>query len=453
MPSSVASRTVGRRCILVTMNARTRLRRRVVVDDRPLAAAIGRRLRAARLRAGLTQQQLAGERYTKAYVSALENGLVKPSMAALNYLAGRLGVTARDLLTDYDAAWARLQADLRLASGDFVAALDGYRELVETATDRAARAGILAGMAEALYRLDRPAEAIAPAAEAAELFEDLGRPTEAATARYWLAAAHHQRENYDEARALLRGILEAVRSGLSVTSDFRVRVLVALALVEQADGNQKAALAYLEEAQAITADLDTRRRGTVLFSLAITYRELGDHEAAIRAGTKALALLEAADAERETVNLQNHLALAYLATSSRDRASQLVATARERAQTLGDTWQLGHLLDTEAQIVLAQGKAEVALGLADEAIRAATEAGNIRARFQGLITRAKALAALGRHEEAVAGFAEAAELARSQGATARLREVLSAWADELAALGRHDEAYALAREALEVAHR
>lgn len=438
---------------MAAMNARTKMRRRVVVDDRPLAAAIGRRLRAARLRAGLTQQQLAGERYTKAYVSALENGLVKPSMAALNYLAGRLGVTATDLLTDYDAAWARLQADLRLASGDFAAALDGYRELVETTTDRAARAGILAGMAEALYRLDRPAEAIAPAAEAAELFDGLGRAAEAAAARYWLAAAHHQRENHDEARALLRGILEAVRSGLSVTSDFRVRVLVALGLVEQTEGNHKAALAYLEEAQAIAAELDTRRRGTVLFSLAITYREVGDHEAAIRAGTKALALLEAADAEREAVNLQNHLALAYLATSSRDRASQLVAAARERARTLGDAWQLGHIVDTQAQIALAQGDAEAALALADEAVRAATEAGNSKARFQGLITRAKALAALGRHEDAVAGFAEAAELAKSQGATARLREVLSAWADELAALGRHDEAYALAREALEVAHR
>ena len=47
------------------MNA-VRTRRRVVVDDRPLAQAIGQRLKQARLTAGLTQQQLAGDRYSKA---------------------------------------------------------------------------------------------------------------------------------------------------------------------------------------------------------------------------------------------------------------------------------------------------------------------------------------------------------------------------------------------------
>ena len=35
--------------------------------------------------------KLAGDRYTKAYVSALETGHSKPSMAALNFFADRLG--------------------------------------------------------------------------------------------------------------------------------------------------------------------------------------------------------------------------------------------------------------------------------------------------------------------------------------------------------------------------
>ena len=51
-----------------------------------------RPIRRARLAAGLTQQQLAAGRYTKAYVSALENGHSKPSMAALSFLAERLGL-------------------------------------------------------------------------------------------------------------------------------------------------------------------------------------------------------------------------------------------------------------------------------------------------------------------------------------------------------------------------
>ena len=72
---------------------RTIERRSLAVEDRDLAQQIGARLKAARLRAGLTQQQVAAGRYTKAYVSALENGLIKPSMAALRFLAVRLGTT------------------------------------------------------------------------------------------------------------------------------------------------------------------------------------------------------------------------------------------------------------------------------------------------------------------------------------------------------------------------
>ena len=59
---------------------RTRVAARAVEKDRELARRIGGRIREARHRAGLTQQQLAGDRYTKAYVSALETGIARPSM-------------------------------------------------------------------------------------------------------------------------------------------------------------------------------------------------------------------------------------------------------------------------------------------------------------------------------------------------------------------------------------
>src|SRR5829696_3779334 len=123
--------------------ATVKTRRRVVVDDRPLANAIGSRLRQARLAAGLTQSQLAGDRYTKAYISALESGISKPSMAALDYLAPRLGTTAAEILTDSSAAWSRLEADLLMAGGSWVRALDAYRGLLEGEVERGARAELL----------------------------------------------------------------------------------------------------------------------------------------------------------------------------------------------------------------------------------------------------------------------------------------------------------------------
>lgn len=62
-----------------------------------MALELGRRLRAARRRRGLTQREV-GSPLTKSYVSALERGSSLPSFGALLLLADRLGVDLADLL-------------------------------------------------------------------------------------------------------------------------------------------------------------------------------------------------------------------------------------------------------------------------------------------------------------------------------------------------------------------
>ncbi len=131
--------------------------------DAALAQQIGQRIREARRRAGLTQQQLAGERYTKAYVSALETGIARPSMVALSYLSERLGLPPSHFLDQQTPAWTRLEVDMQLAAGEWQAAADGYETLLNDATDDQVRAEVLRGQAEALVRLDRGREAVAAA--------------------------------------------------------------------------------------------------------------------------------------------------------------------------------------------------------------------------------------------------------------------------------------------------
>ena len=423
-------------------------RRRVVVDNRALAADIGARIKRARLHAGLTQQQLAGERYTKAYVSALENGLAKPSMAALTFLTERLGTTPAALLADTSIAWSRLEADLHLASADWQAALDAYVDLLDSSPDRGARAEILLGIAESLCRLDQPADAIGPASEAATAFEALGRDEDRARAEYWLASAEHQVDNADEAKAILRGLLDRIRGGLSIDPDSKARILISLAMVEVHHGGASIALGYLEEARALSVELDDRRRGMFLKSLADGYREAGDLEGAIRVGLQGLALLRSAQAHLEAGYLENQLAIAYVAAGNTSRAREIVRVARASAVARGDERLNSFLADTEAIVALESGDAPRALTLADEAIALAEASENEKGLLDALATRAKALSALGRNDEAAAAFEQAADLARDHAPSSRRREILSAWADVLAALGRHDEAYALAREAL-----
>ena len=429
---------------------RTRTAARASEKDRDLARRIGQRLREARLRAGLTQQQLAGDRYTKAYVSALETGIARPSMVALSFLSQRLGLPASHFIDEAHPAWTRLEVDMRLAAGDWQVAADGYASLLADATDDANRADLLRGLAEASARMDQGKEAIAAASEAVRIYAAAGRETDAALARYWLAYGLYQSDNELDARSVLTALLEQVRAGLHVEPDFEMRLLTSLAAVESRAGQPSRALTYLEEARGLSADLDDRRRAAFLFNLAINYREVGDFEAAIRAGTQGMALYRAAGAIFESARIENDLALAYLAVGQVDRARELVSDARRQIEETGDPRWMAAVVDTEAQVALASGDVDAALQLAGTARDFANRSGNEFGGLMAMLTEARALRRAGRAEEAERRFGEAAAVARASRVPARLREVLREWADLRAEAGDHRGAYELTSEALAV---
>ena len=429
---------------------RTRTTARATEKDRELARRIGHRIREARHRAGLTQQQLAGDRYTKAYVSALETGIARPSMVALSYLCDRLGLPASHFIDEANPAWTRLEVDMRLAAGDWEQAADGYRSLLEDVGDDMIRADLLRGLAEASARMDHGKEAIAAASEAARLFLAAGRDVDVALARYWLAYGLYQSDNEVDARSVLTALLEQVRGGLDVEPDFEMRLLTSLAAVESRAGMAPRALTYLEEARGLAADLDDRRRAAFLFNLAINYRQVGDFEGAIRAGTQGMALYRAAGAIFESARIENDLALAYLATGQIERARELATEARRQIEDTGDERWMAAVVDTEAQVALAAGEIDDALRLAAAARDYATRSGNEFNGLMAMLTEARALRAADRGDEAEARFGEAAALARTSRASNRLREVLREWADLRAERGDHRGAYALSSEALTV---
>lgn len=422
--------------------------RRTVVDDSAIALRIGQRIRAARVNAGLTQQRLAEGRYTKAYISALENGHAKPSMAALTFLSDRLGLPTAHFLGGDDHHWSRLEADLLLASGRWQQAVDAYEDLSRTTADQTARAEILRGQAEALCRLGRGMDAIRPASEAMELFRGRRRDNDAVIAGYWLANALYLAENTAEARSILRMLLDQVRAGIDIEPDLRMRLLTGASYVETWDGNHRAAVTYLEEARAVRADLDDRRRAAFLSALAIAYHDSGDLEGAIRAGNQGLALFRAADAQHEIALVENNLANAYLAVGNLARATELVTAAQLEHERSGDDRELANLLDTQARIRLASGDFEAAIDLAARAIEAAKAVDNRKAMSDAQVTTARAAVQSGRLEQALELYEEAAAGVRQHGPRARLAEVLSEWADLVARLGDHERAYTLAREAL-----
>jgi len=414
----------------------------------PLAIRIGGRLKTARLKAGLTQQQLAGDRYTKAYVSALENALIKPSMVALDYLAGRLGTTASRLMADEEPAWNRLEADLKLAGGDWQAALDAYGGLLESTTDAEQRAELLRGQAEALAGLDRGSEAVAAAGEAVEIFERTGRELDAAFASYWLANGLYQQENSADSRAVLQALLGRVRAGLRVEPGFKLRLLTALSAVEGRDGNHAAALSYLEEVRGLSEELDDRRHATYLWNLAYSYRETGDYEGALRAGYSSLALFQGAAARVEMAALENDLALAHMKLGNLAKAEEFATRAHDHFAEQGDERMLAHVIETEAQIEAARDNWPASLDKAREAVALAEKTANRKAAVSALLSVARAEARQGDTVGAGRTYQQAAQIARELGKPGLLRNVLGDWAEFMAEAGDHKAAYTLTREAL-----
>ena len=217
---------------------------------------------------------------------------------------------------------------------------------------------MLRGQAEALARLDRGREAVTAAAEATRIFASLGRSADEALARYWMAYGLYLSDAEADARSMLMGLLERVRGGLKVEPEFEMRLLIALASVESRTGNYAESLAHLEAARGMADDLDDRRRAMFLFNLAISYRETGDMEAAIRdrhAGPGApargrLRVRIGADRERPRHGLPGH----------RGRRASARAWSRRRARSSRPpvtraTWP--PCSTPQAQVALASGEA------------------------------------------------------------------------------------------------
>jgi transcriptional regulator with XRE-family HTH domain len=84
------------------------------VEEPDDSIAFGERLKEFRCSQRLTQGELAGDRYSHAYISQLESGRRQPSKESLVYIAERLGVSVEELSSGRGANWAvEMAEDLR----------------------------------------------------------------------------------------------------------------------------------------------------------------------------------------------------------------------------------------------------------------------------------------------------------------------------------------------------
>src|SRR5213080_5258984 len=106
----------------------TRTRRRRPAPLSPSLKKLGERLRGARIAAGMSQAQLGAPYFTRAHVSAIELGKIRPAMRSLEHMARKLGKPASYFLDDPGAARAQGERRLEMAAMAGLLTLSGAAE-------------------------------------------------------------------------------------------------------------------------------------------------------------------------------------------------------------------------------------------------------------------------------------------------------------------------------------
>jgi len=118
------------------------LRMRAGTASRP---SLGERVRQLRINQGLTQTDLAGERFSKEYVSQIERGKTRPTSETVTWLAERLGVDEGFLLHGVSSG-DRERVESVIARAEATLEAHEYEDVPE----------ILAGLNDSLAKVSAP---------------------------------------------------------------------------------------------------------------------------------------------------------------------------------------------------------------------------------------------------------------------------------------------------------
>ncbi|HLM37924.1 MAG TPA: tetratricopeptide repeat protein [Gaiellaceae bacterium] len=390
---------------------------RVSLSDRtrtssPGGSRLGERVRQLRVAAGLTQTDLAGERFSKEYVSQIERGKTRPTRETIEWLAAKLGADAgfleRGVSTDersrvegmlaraealanahrYDEAVEELEnsrtavmatgavelearalsteAWARMERGEVKLALQ-LLERCRAINDGPGfsdvdRAQVLFRMAVCRYHLSSIASAVALFSEALKLAEGSGLPCDLLRSEIlgWRSRCYRRQRDLEAAREDVERALELAQS----LDDHRTmaNVYFQASLVSERMGHWVLARSYAERAKAYYEQLnDERNVGRLLNNLGGLNFQLGKPERAVEDLKSAYTVLLDKGSDAEAANVVSSLAHVHLMTGQVDSAEKEARHALELLEGRED-----FLLDiAPTQLVL--GRSLMEQGRLDEA--------------------------------------------------------------------------------------
>jgi tetratricopeptide (TPR) repeat protein len=341
-------------------------------------------LREARLAAGISQAQLGAPYFTRAHVSAVELGKIRPAMRSLEHMAGKLDRPASYFLDDADLERVRGDRELEIAliAGllTFASAAEALRraehllDAGNLSVREICRLRLHAG--SALNLLQRGGDAIGTLTVAQRLAGEIGDEPLGRAAAYQLAVATRIAGNPRGAREMLEQLLRRVEAAKPPDQLLRLRVLITLGGSAQDLGEPQAATTYYQQALEWSSEIgDLARIAFIHQGLGNAYRALGDQDGAAGHYQRALS---AAEIGRDLVGvliMRNALAVIAADAGRTEAAYEHVARAIEIARVAGPAAFLAHCYTTRAEIALKASDPALARSSAEAAIAVVAERG------------------------------------------------------------------------------
>jgi tetratricopeptide (TPR) repeat protein len=327
------------------------------------SARLGDRLRLLRVAAGLTQTELAGDRFSKEYVSQIERGKTRPTVETVAWLAQRLNVDSafltsgvstdergrvetllaraealsnsyqyKEAVAAYEdvraavaatnsselevrtrsgEAWARMQeGDVRAA----IELLNGARGIAEGSIfSDVDRAEIVFRLGVCRYKLSSISTAVALLDDALALAERSEMPCDGLRSDiyHWRSRCHRRQRDFEAAREDVEHALE-----LAQGVDDRPKMAAAYfqaSLVAERTGHWVLSRNYAERAKSLFQELDDERTvGRLLNNLGGLSLLLGKPHEAIEQLKASFAVAVEADSQADAGQAVNGLATVHL---------------------------------------------------------------------------------------------------------------------------------------------
>ena len=307
---------------------------------------LGQRLRTLRVNAGLTQTDLAGDRFSKEYVSQIERGKTRPTQETIEWLAERLNVDPGFLASGVAAdERGRIEASLARAEAlsenhEYAESLEEFTRVSPTIAGIAAvelQVRSLSGEAWVRLRLGEVKEAVQLLTRARAMAEDtMFSDVDRAEILYRLGACRVE--------------LASIQTAISLFNE-------ALALAENS---------------GLPCD---RLRAEIFGHRSRCYRRQRDYEAAREDLERALELAEALDDPRSVARVYFHASLVAERQGQWVLARRYAEQAKAQFEEIADRNAVGKLLNNLGGLSFLLGKPEEAVEQLKESFRVLLEYG------------------------------------------------------------------------------